>query len=211
MFSTVHSKPHSIRKRMISNIYSKSYLQASKTLAAISSTILYGRFLQTLSTAAKANEPVDFFNVISATTMDFVTAYLFGLRNGTNFSENKRACLRFLDIYHSRHAYTFWPRELPWLTSILEKLGIRLVPRFVDAANQEIEELALEMCNKAAGILDDHANEIETLRATGDFPEVYSQLSAAISKESMKYAEARGTLETPDERRFVIASELLDQ
>ncbi|EGD99107.1 cytochrome P450 monooxygenase [Trichophyton tonsurans CBS 112818] len=48
MFSMVGSKEHSARKRMLANIYSKSYLQASPQLKAVTEAILFDRLFPVL-------------------------------------------------------------------------------------------------------------------------------------------------------------------
>lgn len=240
MFSMAGSKPHSHRKRMISNAYSKSHINSSAVLSAQTSTILYDRFLPRLHRIHSPQNPavaslpagvVDIYELLSAVTMDIVTGYIFGLAAGSNFTADVDSCRHFLDLYSSRRSFNFWPQELPALTAWLAKLGLRLVPDCVDAASREIEDWAVSMCEAAARV-----------RARGgggrepggvelvDTPVVYAQLAGALQKESLKSRTAAATAaagekgsssssspaaaaekgEEEEEQRLTIASELLD-
>ncbi|KAF2628750.1 cytochrome P450 [Macroventuria anomochaeta] len=201
MFSTGLNKLHSARKRMLSNIYSKSVVNASPALQAQVSTILYQRLLPCLASLASGSEKGVFeaSSLLSASTMDIVTSYMFGLKAGSNLIEHPSQLLWFLDLYKSRHGWNFWPQEYPRLTSFLKKwLGVRLSPKWVDGANAEIEKWTKNMCDGAAGIMQQGSVKTE------ETPSVYQQLSAAVAKDAKKN-EVRGVDLKP-----LIASEMLD-
>jgi hypothetical protein len=42
--------------------------------------------------------------------------------------------------YHCRRDYEFFSAEIPWIKSITNKLGFPVVPKFVDDANQYLED-----------------------------------------------------------------------
>jgi len=152
MFSSWHSRPHSIRKRMISHIYSKSTLQSSAALASQARTILFSRLLPIITASIKPSQiphGIDVHDLWNAATMDFITAYIFGLPHSTNFLQNVGYRQHWLELYQSRKKYTFFPQELPRLTKIAHAIGVRLVPRWVDYANQEIEAFCASMCKAA--------------------------------------------------------------
>lgn len=98
MFATLENKPHAARKRMVSHVYSKSYLQTSKTMQEISKALVWGRLLTKLGTLitnsdghGKSVAEVDLMRMVNAVAMDFVTAWLFGLKNSSNLlSDEKR-------------------------------------------------------------------------------------------------------------------------
>ena len=96
------SKPHSIRKRMVSNVYSKSYLQSSPELAKISQVVIYDRLLPLLEKAAAENQPLEVLELNYATAMDFIMAIIFGLQNGTNFIQDTESRRHWLKVYASR-------------------------------------------------------------------------------------------------------------
>ena len=72
-------------------------------------------------------------------TMDFVTGYQFGLESSSNFIVDVKKREWFLTMYASRIGYYFWPQEHPKLTAFLKSCHWRLVPEFVDAANNDIQ------------------------------------------------------------------------
>ena len=201
MFSTGFNRPHSARKRMLSNIYSKSVVNASSVLQTQVSTILYQRLLPRL-VALHSSEYKGVFEAssfLSACTMDIVTSYIFGLRASSNFIDNPDQLAWFLDLYKSRHGHTFWPQEFPRLTRFLKKwLRIGLSPSWVDEANEKIEKWTKKMCDDAANVMQQGEAEKQ------DVPSVYQQLSGAVTKEG-------ATKSVSDmDARAVIASEVLD-
>lgn len=227
MFATTGSKPHSARKRMLSNIYSKSTIQSSPSLRAATTVILHDRLLPLLSslTAAgdnaaaatsKPSSPTSIYPLISALTMDFVTAYIFGLAASTNFTQDAAARDRFLHWYKCRHGYSFWPQELPGLTRWLRRwLEVRLVPAFVDEANQEIERMTWDMCERAASNVGKDGQEKDLgSKSPENHPAVYAQLHAALAKDSSKKAAVGDTsyssVSDQQRHRMDIASEVLD-
>ncbi|OSS54130.1 hypothetical protein B5807_01119 [Epicoccum nigrum] len=201
MFSTGLNKPHSARKRMLSNIYSKSVVTASPALQAQVSKILSQRFLPRLDAIYSGAEKGVFevSSLMSASTMDIVTSYIFGLKASSNLLDNPKELTWFLDLYKSRHGHTFWPQEYPRFTSFLKTwLGISLSPPWVAEANAEIEKWTMDMCDRAAAVVQQ--NEVKT----EETPSVYRQLSTAIAKDVKK--NELGDVDT----RSMVASELLD-
>ncbi|MCJ1399213.1 hypothetical protein MMC11_002415 [Xylographa trunciseda] len=202
MFSMAEGKPHAARKRMIAHVYAKSYLQASPEMERIERVLLFERLLPLVEGWAREGRAVDVHEVNFAAAMDFITAYLFGLGKGSDFIRDAPVRRHFLELYHSRKSYTFWTQELPRLTAFLHKLGIRVVPRFVEAANKEIEAWCLGMCRGVEASL-------ETGARTTDFdtpPVVYSQLAESLENSSTKSAPEI----TTHPRDLTIASEMLD-
>jgi cytochrome P450 len=189
-----------MRKRMISNIYSKSVVTASPALKAQMENILFTRFLPFLDKVATRDGGVlNIYALLSASTMDIVNAYIFGLKASSNLIENKDELAWFLDLYNSRRSYTFWPQEFPIFSGFVEKwLGCRFAPKWVDEANEKIEQWTQQMCDKAGLVLaNDEAQ-------TADTPVVYQQLSVALTKEAKK-SDVEETNFAP-----VLASEVLD-
>jgi cytochrome P450 len=200
MFSTGSNKPHSMRKRMLSRIYSKSHVTANEALLAQTSTILYKRFLPYLEATFTQSEKgvLNIYALLSATTMDIVTGYIFGLRAGSNLIDDSEQLAWFLDLYNSRRSFNFWPQEFPELTSFMEKwTGYRLTPKWVDEANGEIEKWTMNMCDDAGAVLflGDVGGE--------NLPVVYQQLQNNISKSVGKEGSTGQTT-------ALLASEVLD-
>ncbi|KAF2465515.1 cytochrome P450 [Lindgomyces ingoldianus] len=179
----------------------KSVVTSSSALQAQSSAILYNRFLPFLSSILSQANPgvLNIYALLSATTMDIVTSYIFGLASGSNLIDNPDKLDRFLDLYNSRRSHNFWPQELPRFTKALQKwVGYRLVPKWVEEANAEIEGWTKGMCD----------NAIKVLRQSGvktkDIPIVYQRLSTALSREAKNSDNEKADL------TLSIASEVLD-
>ncbi|XP_044717037.1 cytochrome p450 domain-containing protein [Hirsutella rhossiliensis] len=119
--------------------------------------------------------------------MDLISAYTFGIRNSTNFLQDKPYRDHWLHLYLCRHRHHFWPQELPSLASLCSKLGFRLYPVSVDRANEE-------------------------LRPAEDEAVVYKAIHAGIDREENLEGDSSVLYSTTVRQRDLsIASEILDQ
>lgn len=149
MFSMIDSNSHSVRKRLMSNVYSKSFLQSSSDLRELSREIIFGRLLPIIESSADDRTPLDVFDLNLASTMDLMTAYAFGFSNSTNFLQDPGSRREFFHLYHSRKPYLFWPGELFPLLSLLGRFKSLLTPYWIDTTNQALEDWCLKMCSSA--------------------------------------------------------------
>lgn len=195
---------------MISNVYSKSFILSSEPAKAQSRIIIQERLLPLLTDEAASNSAAgtEVQSLFMATTMDMITAYIFGITGSTNFLQDKAYRDHWLDLYLSRHHHHFWPQELPGVTSLLMKLGLRMYPSFVDMANDELREWNRVLCHKAT--------ERHLEQSQDSLPEntavVFRAMQDGIDKEE-KTAGANSILypTTIQQRDASIASEILDQ
>ena len=215
MFAMPYHGDHSKRKRMLSNIYAKSTLQGSASMTAITNILLNERFVPRLRELVKAmgNEGVEFYDIFSAATMDFVAAYVFGLKNGTNYLQDPSMGQKFFRDFKARQRHSFWPQDLPRFTEVIYATGLMgwLIPKWVKKANKDIEAWLLGMCDEAEADVRQAEVEGEKGRAE-DWPSVYAQLRGALLKESEK-SDADGGLTVEERvrrRRLNVASEMLD-
>src|ERR1051326_3590421 len=145
MFSTVERQPHSLRKRILSNTYSKSFLQSSVPLYHQMAAILHQRMFPLLSRVCDPSLPpsaayqldtgvINAYTFISGLTMDIVTGYLFGLSASAQLTNDPAACKHFLELYNSRHGFTFWTQEMPRFLKLASLVGLDhyFVPKRVD-------------------------------------------------------------------------------
>ena len=211
MFSARSAPEHSARKRLISNVYSKSYIQSSEAAAAQSEAILYERILPILEdSVAETDCPrgIDIYSVFMAATMDFIAAYLFGLKNGTNFLDDKGYRDHFFELYKVRNGNGDYDQELPQLTSLCRKLGIPLCPSWVDAANRELGEWCQRLCDKTEQFLA--AGYPKSVNPS-DEPIVWNALVGNLRNEEAKYGRASVLYPTALANfKLSVASELLD-
>ena len=140
--------------------------------------------------------------------MDFICAYLFGIKNGSNFLQDEKYRQYWLSLYHSRKKYPYFTQELPRLTKFAKKFGIHLIPSWVDDANNELEAWTKQRCDAAIAYLKQEAEKDNEI---GNQPVVLSALMAGIDKESNvkggKSVLSDTTLKYQD---LSIASEMID-
>ncbi|KAL4809437.1 cytochrome P450 [Aspergillus unguis] len=99
------NKEHARQKRMLSRVYSKSYLQDSVDLRKVSGVVLGRRLLPILHDIAKKGNEVNVLPLFQAVGMDFTSAYLFGLGNGTEYLMHIESWKRWLEEYEAfKHA-----------------------------------------------------------------------------------------------------------
>ena len=134
---------------MMSNIYSKSTIQASPELREISQDIVNNRFLPMLQAAATRGTHTDILELTTAYSMDFTSAYLLGAAKATNFLQNIDERRRTLRLYRCRKPYMFWGSEMPTLSKVLGRFGMPMIPRSIEDATEELENWFLDLCNDA--------------------------------------------------------------
>lgn len=173
---------------MISNVYSKSYVQSSLEMNKLSESLLFDRYLPILDAAAYNGTDVDVHELNFAVAMDFITAYLFGLDSGSNFLDDVHYRKHWLELYDSRRSNEFWPQELPQVTSFLSKIGMPMVPTRVRAATTEIEDWCLKLCEKAAATEKHDTTDPSVSRDATESPlfTVHTQLSNSFDTQAAK-------------------------
>ncbi|MCJ1367860.1 hypothetical protein MMC16_006996 [Acarospora aff. strigata] len=201
------SKPHSVRRRMLSNIYSKSQLFSSPELHAISQTVIYDRLLPIIQPVGKS-KILDVVELFYAVNMDFTSGYLFGLTNGTNFLHDEKERREWLGLYQSRKDYAFWQPELPNFTASLAKIGIHVVPKRIHAVTKTIEAWCLSMCDAADHCLT--SKPADRYDPTSE-PVVYKQLKTALTNDRSKIPPTPLSLPPSEHNlRLSVAAEMLD-
>ncbi|KAL8916588.1 MAG: hypothetical protein Q9172_006234 [Xanthocarpia lactea] len=207
MFSTKESTPHAARKRLVSNVYSKSFIQSSPEAQELTRAILHERLLPSLDSFAAEGSSLEVLELNYAVTMDFASSYLFGLSNDSNFIQDVKMRRRFLAWFFKRSEHFFWNQEIPRLTRLLRRIGVRLVPKWVDAANDEIQAWVLQLCRLADQSIK--AASESTEKADGTRPVVYGQLSDSLRRSPIK-PEARMDSGSAENYELPIASEMFD-
>ncbi|KAK5958675.1 hypothetical protein OHC33_000518 [Knufia fluminis] len=178
MFSTVGHNPHAQKKRIMANIYSKSFLQSSPQVQANSQRLLKDRFLPLIEALANSGEEADIHEINNAFTMDFMTAYQFGISQSTNFTQNAEVRKKYLHLYHSRRDWQFISSEIPpFFRKMLQRLGVSLYPAFIHKANEWLEDWSKSMCDAA----DQYLRSLEgSSTNAGDEPLVFKQFKTGL-------------------------------
>lgn len=179
MFSSRGSREHSLRKRMISNVYSKSYIWSSRAMTAQANVILYDRFVPTLEQSLSEGG-IDVYSLFLATAMDFISAYIWGISRSTNFIDNRGYRGHWLELYKARNDFGFFPQELPRLTALCRRIGIELYPSWVDTANQELAAWNTDLCRRTMKHLETGEG---VSKDTADEPVVMNALLKGIRRE----------------------------
>ena len=215
MFATLANRPHGQRKRLLAHVYSKSFLHGAPGMARIARVLLYERLLPVLgSSEPDAMAPrgtgkgaeLDVFALFNAATMDFITAYVFGLRCATNHLQTPEQNAHWLSLYHGREEGRFWHAELPRLTALLQGwLRVPLTSARTARLGQEIGAIALDMCDRAEALVVDAGEKGEL--EDGDEPLVYRKLKDALGKAG---EDGAGKLRPGVPMRLEIASEMTD-
>ncbi|PNH40486.1 hypothetical protein VD0004_g6524 [Verticillium dahliae] len=212
MFSTLSSRPHSLRKRAVSNVYSKSFIHTSHAAKAQTTAVVQDRLLPLLrAEPASSCAGVDVFPIFLACAMDLIAAYVFGLAGGTDFVRRADERDPWLALYLARAEHGFWPQELPGLTRVCRQwLGLSLYPRWVDRANAQLNTWNRTMCDEAqrrAQMADAGAED----RDAADEPVVLDAINAWIDREARTAGEYSLLFTTSiSQRRDAVASEVMD-
>ncbi|KAL8668896.1 MAG: hypothetical protein Q9168_006493 [Polycauliona sp. 1 TL-2023] len=207
MFSTKASKPHAARKRLVTNVYSKSFIQSSPEVDELTRVILHQRLLPLLDSLAANGSTFDIMDLNYAITMDFISSYLFGLSDDTSFIRNVEMRKTFLSWHFRRIDHAFWDQELSRLRRLLQAIGVHLVPKWVDAANEGIHAHVLRMCRLAEQSIE--TASVAAGKAHGTRPVVYGQLFNSPKGSPVK-PEAPKDVGDAEDHRLPIASEMLD-
>jgi hypothetical protein len=209
MFSMVHRKPHKERRRILSGAYSKTTLFASPEIRKISQVLLLERLLPIIQLVAEQQSPLNALEYSLAFSIDFVTAYLFGLCNGTNFMRDVETRKRWLDAHDRTKVHQFWALEFPGLTSLMAKLGTNLLPPEIVLLTKEVQDLCLQMMDKVESSLLSSPNQAMDESTNWTKPVVYDQLLRQLGPSSDNKFPA-SLPDRPAELRLTIASELMD-
>ena len=170
----------SFRKHWLSLYHTRK----TYALAAQARAIIFDRLLPLLTAAATpldSQDGIEIHEIWNSTTMDFIAAYQFGLKNGSDFLINESFRKHWLSLYHTRKTYVFWSQELPRFSSFLRKLNIYLVPRWVDDNNRELEAWTRERCDKTSAYLRDGSAAKDN--DPGNEPVVFKAVLAGMEKE----------------------------
>ncbi|XWW96078.1 hypothetical protein V2A60_004048 [Cordyceps javanica] len=209
LFSALSFKDHSSRKRMISNIYSKSYIQSSKAAQAQISFILFCRLLPLLEQEAArlSSEGTDVQPILMAMAVDTISAYILGTSGGTDLLNEKKSWGEWTRQFSLVPKRFFWVKEFPGLTSFCAKFGITPYPKAADEALDHLRRWNKSMCDKAQAALLIKASSPSH---PADEPVVFNACRTGLEKAATE--EGSGLFATSaGQRDLITASEVMDQ
>lgn len=183
-----HKGEHAARRRMVSNVFSKSFIQRSLDFQSLSSVILFERLLPVLREAARERKGVDVFPLVCALGSEFMTAYEFGVQNGYDLVSlgREEAMNAYIETGKLKLRGTGGPQKAKVAAKELEDQCMTMI------------EMTREMLQH--GYADDEAHEIKKEKRTN--PVTFANLSNQVF-------EKEGSLNMRDALR-IIASEMLD-
>ena len=201
-FCSQSKESHSIHRRRIAAVYTKSALFKSAQLMAITEAIVLKCLIPRLNRDISNCHYTELLELSYSMSLDLVDAFLFGLSNGSKFLSKEEDILEFLEHYENRYcAESFWPQEMPLFTKILGGIGVNLLPKSARVSKEWMESWLLKMCQAAeAALLRAGQSSAEK---SADHPTVYACLRNA-THSSPECLNA-------DLRQAKIASELFDQ
>lgn len=205
MFSSIGAE-HATRRRRFANIYAKSSVQSSPHVRQILSTLLLKHYMPAID--GSVGTTINVLDINFGYSLDFVTAFIFGISRSANFIQDAAARNSWLASYAQSHPtdYSFWLLEMPGLTKLLAKIGIHLVPSWNQKGHHDLEKWTLEKLDATDRAIEERpAEEMQP----GDCPVIYCQLKLAMANEQ-EHTEPKSRLTPPSEQRLELASECLD-
>lgn len=151
LVSLLGNKPHTERKRMLSHVYSKSFVQGSAELQAFATRLVYEKLAPVLRAALATGEEwgeLDAYTLNQALGLDFTSAFLLGAGAGTDFLSDLPAAREFMLKWKIKS------RELPGheiATRELEVFVLGLVRKSGAASAQDEQGIVLQQLKEHLG------------------------------------------------------------
>lgn len=115
--------------------------------------VLFRRYLPLVNRAAVEDKAVEVLGLNYAYSMDTFVQWQFGRSLASNFIEDQQERKMYLDGWFAPSGFTFWQYEFPDFARLLRRIGIYLIPDWVDVKFKAIEDWNLEKCDKAQQLL----------------------------------------------------------
>ena len=200
-FCSLTKNDHSVHRRRISAVYTKSALFGSPQLASLTEKVLLGRLVPKLREQASSHRPTELLEMTYSLCLDYISAFLFGYSSGSNFLQDESNARLWLEHYEQRFCKeSFWPQELPKATQMLKSVGIDMLPKEHLPSKQYLERWMMGLCDKAdaAHLRADQGN----VKDPAETPVVYQKVKEAV-EVNLKGADFQT-------KKLEIASELFD-
>ncbi|KAK8098547.1 Cytochrome P450 monooxygenase cypX [Apiospora kogelbergensis] len=140
--------------------------------------------------------------------MDFISAYCFGIKNSSNFVQQKAYRDHWLGLYRARKGYSFFNQELPRLSRFLSLAGIHLTPARIDAANRELEVWCEKLCAATLASLEKEGDNAQG--SAGDAVVIRALVSGLDKEERARGKESPIFSTAISQRNLTISSEIFD-
>ena len=175
-------------------------------MGGICHSIIRERLMPKLQAHVRADGEVEMFYLTVAITMDFITAYQFGLRNGTDFISNVDGAFWWIKHFDQTKEGSFWAQELPSVAKIVPNLGMQMIPESVATSANLLETWCLDMMEKA----DRSEEQFGDAVRPEDVPVHYRKLKKGFMLED-EWPDAKKAAGRTHERwRILACAELFD-
>jgi hypothetical protein len=204
-FTSMDRGEHGSRRKRTAALYAKSALLRSAQMHNISANVMYDRLVPRLSAAAAKDTEIDMLELSYCICSDYISAFLYGYRNGTNFltgDKDKKAITEWRRNYEDHMAEEcFWPQEMPLVNNIMKSIGINMMPKSYIQSKKWLEKWLGDMAIKAdKTIYERTEKDLELLPE--DLPIVYEATKVAVQKDSPHLDS--------ESQRGEVASEMFD-
>ena len=189
-------QPHKGRKRILTSLYSKSTLYTSPEIRKISRVLLVERLLPTIESAVRKQISLDALEHSLAISIDFITGYLFGIGNSTNFLQDVGTRKRWLHAHDRIKGQKFWSLEFPRLAALLGKFRVNSPAPEIESLTKEVKNLCLQLMENTEASTSPLNGSSAHDRIKWTRPVVYEQLLQH--------------LQPAPQTRLIVASELMD-
>jgi Cytochrome P450 len=167
MLTMMDAKEHAVRRRIVSHVYSKSFILASPDFQRMSHVILYERLLPHFDESSETGRGVDVFELSYALSVEFMSAYQVGTGHNLDIVRKGTEARRREYVFHGQR-------------KLRETEGYKVSIKILEDQN-------LVMHNKADAFL---SSAEEKKEADSTYPVVYALMKDAVpKKENPKSAE----------------------
>lgn len=186
MFTSL-GKDHRSKRRRISSIYSRSFLQTSPHARAIMHSLLVERMLPVLTqTSAMAHSSVNILPLFQSFALDFMSTFAFGISRGFNFIRDEEARWWWIDRFNMSYPPEsgFWMREYPMLVKWLPLVGVPIVPKGHFEARKACEAWAIAKVEECEAALQHAGGDLQSASSLppGEFPVLYTYVRESFAK-----------------------------
>ncbi|KAI0174935.1 cytochrome P450 [Pestalotiopsis sp. NC0098] len=153
LFTIVDNATHSAQKKFMTHAFSKSNVLGSQSARIATRDVLFDRVLPKLHEAALGSRPIEIIEFNYSYYLDTFVQWQFGHSLRSNLVENEKERRLYLDGFFGPAGFTFWQYYFPNLSANLRRIGIYIIPKWVDTGFAEVEKWNLDKCDKAQELL----------------------------------------------------------
>ncbi|UNI23078.1 Unspecific monooxygenase [Purpureocillium takamizusanense] len=183
------AKDHRARRRSISSIYSRSFVQTSPHARAIMHSLMVDRMLPVLTRASASHDSCRGLNVLplfQSFALDFMSSFAFGVSRSFDFIRDEHARWRWINQFNLSYPpeSAFWMKEYPLLVKLLPAVGIAMVPSGHSNARKACEDWALDKVEECEAVVQRAGGDLRSAMSLppGELPVLYSHVRSGLAR-----------------------------